>query len=726
LQTFSPGSSQETTVTFTNTEKVPVKNVVLNIEVPKGWRSATSNTAAASKKFTYPIAPGASVSAIFKITPGPTAFNGDVVAKASWTNPATGKPQTETAAEKVRNVSPVKINEFQVSDGSAENATNSFIELYNAANTAVDISNWTLTHHAAQLPVFSSVNIPAGTKLSPHGFYLLGLSASGLAVAAKQHESTIYVRSTTGLSVGDAITIGNGATKEIRKIAAIGTAAGLGEPKTPSFFGRPEPGSPTTVWQPLPEGPVITIPAGSTNIPVTSVDGFEVGQKMAIGYGATYPAVARTTEHYEVVTVTAVGKPGTQAYLSMDAKAGETNIKVSSVANISAGDKIRLDIDSKEHGIETVTVKSVGTQSVRNTLNGPLKSTEDPGTGLELEAPLKFNHSANIPFSARGTGITFQPATAFAHSSNEPVLPLGTGITLDQPLSMNHPINAAVLDSKATTAGYKGRVVPNQWFGGPALSSAAGNILLRDRSGNVVDGLNYGNLVDPWAAEGYQGASGTGENGCLVPSPGVRRGFGVSPTASQPNRSAGRYTDGYDSDSNCHDFVLQTTAALSAPSERGSNNIKVASVTGFTPGEKIIIGSGTDSETSTIATVGTPGGTSVSAATVAGGKVIHVNGVTGFEAGQTISVGSGANRESAVIAAVAAVRRRFGNRATNGPTDSITVSAPLKYAHPVNELVAGSGITLTKALTRAHDNGAQIASNLPTPGAPNQYPRKRK
>ena len=32
------------------------------------------------------------------------------------------------------------------------------------------------------------------------------------------------------------------------------------------------------MWQPLPEGPVITIPAGSTSVPVTSVSGFEVGQ----------------------------------------------------------------------------------------------------------------------------------------------------------------------------------------------------------------------------------------------------------------------------------------------------------------------------------------------------------------------------------------------------------------------------------------------------------------
>ena len=113
-------------------------------------------------------------------------------------------------------------------------------------------------------------------------------------------------------------------------------------------------------WQPLPDGPVITIPSGSTNVPVTSVAGFAVGQKIALGYGTSYPAVANSLEHYEVTAVTAIGKPGVQAYLAADARADATNIKVTAVENISVGDKIRLDIDSVGHGIETVTVSKVG------------------------------------------------------------------------------------------------------------------------------------------------------------------------------------------------------------------------------------------------------------------------------------------------------------------------------------------------------------------------------
>src|SRR5204863_10461 len=142
---------------------------------------------------------------------------------------------------------------------------------------------------------------------------------------------------------------------------------------------------------------------------------------------------------------------------------------------------------------------------------------------------------------------------------------------------------AVVRDAAVTTAGYQGTPSPNQWFGGPALSPGAGNMVLRDAAGLVVDSLNYGLLVDPWAAEGYQAASGSGQSGCRVPAIGLGGGRG-------------------------------------------------------------------------------------------------------------------------------------GAR--------ITVTAPLTLAHTSGAQVSGSGITLTGALTRAHASGAQVASNVPTPGAPNQYYRR--
>ena len=568
------------------------------------------------------------------------------------------------------------------------------------------------------------------------------------------------------MSVGDTVSIDIGANAEAHKIAKIGTAAS----------------NHTTVWQPLPDGPVITISPGSSNVPVMSTSGMEVGEKIALGYGATDPAVARDVERYEVVTVTAVGKPGTQAYLADDVSAGATNIKVTEVKNISVGDKIRLDIDSVGHGIETLTVKHGGTEAVKTNLAADagvgatsikMRRTEgikvgdkitvgtpatrevvtvsavesagrgeasievtpalanahirdewvvSPGTGLDLEAPLKFAHAANLPFSDRGTGITFTPATTFAHSSNEPVLSLGSGITLDGSLGKAHAIYAAVRDASVTTAGYQGNPQPDQWFGGPELSTdyplfgrtvniKEGSMVLRDAAGVVVDSINYGALVDPWAAEGYQANLGSRRSGCSVPIAGSTAGFG--PAAILTNTSAGRFPDGTDADSNCTDFLTQAAATLPIASAVGATNIKVTSVEGFEAGEKIYIDDGTRRETASIATVGTAGATTLSEPTNVDATVIPVASALGFRDGETITIGAGEDADTAVVSAI----RRFGPA-------SITVKAPLLHAHANGTEVAGSGITLTSALSQAHEKGAPVADNLPTPGTANQYRRK--
>jgi hypothetical protein len=723
LQTFAPRSSQDATVTFTNTTGATAADVELGISVPRHWTSLIPGTNRTSKRFDS-VAPGAAVSATFTVTSGPAAFNGDLVGTASWVTPMTRARQWETTTEKVRNVSPIKINEFRT--GTSDNPTNAFIELSNPGATAVDISRWTLTEHPAQQAVFSTVTIPAGTTIAAGGHYVLGLSNSGLAAPARAGDTTIQVRSTAGMNIGDRIMIGSGGNTEVATIKDIpaGGAAGprvsgqlghavklngsgelinlptgivsrlsdftvsawvnpasddtwarvfdfgtgttvymfmsingggnglrfaittggggaeqqltggghlplntwshvavtlsgttgtlylngapvatnpnmtlhpsslgttnqnwIGRSQFPDPFlnaivddfniydlalspadvaalagGEPGAGdvadyeldetggataidssgngrnativtpgaaatASTPLWQPVPDGP-IAILAGATSVPVTSTSGFTVGQKMAIGHG----------HRFEVATVTAIGKPGTQARLSAAAAAGATTIKVTSTTNISAGDRIRLDIGSK---IETVTVTAVGTAGTN-------------GTGLTLAAPLVFNHSANLPFSDRGTGISFTPATRFSHASNEPVQALGSGITLDHPLGDRHAINAPVRDALVTTAGYQGQ--PDLWFGGPALSTSAGNMVLRDADDRVADSLNYGSLVDPWTAEGYQGGTGSG---CVVAAPGSAGGAG---------RSASRFSDGKDTDRNCVDFITSSN-----PTPGGTN-----------------------------------------------------------------------------------------------------------------------------------------------------------
>ena len=678
LQTFVPGETQKVAVKFVNTTGKTINGLTLGVEVPAGWK------AEAAGKVGYAVEPGQTVIETFDVTSADKEFNGDLRGVAKW-----GR-NTEKSIEKVRNTAPVKINEFRI---AGANATDSFIELYNASDKDVDISGWNLTTHKINIPHFSSAKVPAGTTLAPKSFYVFGLATTGLAVPAAKGDKVIYTRSVDGLKAGDTIEI-DGETVKIAKVNAPAPepapVPGMG-----GFGGaRAVPGTPTTLWQPLPEGPVITIPAGSKNIPVTSTAGFQVGQKMAIGYGAEYPAVERVTEKYEVVTITEVGKPGTQAYLAYEAKPGDTNIKVTSTANITAGDKIRLDIASEGHGIEWVTVKSVGTQSEVSSIRGPMP-LEQAGTGLELEEPIKYNHSANIPFANNGTGISFEPATKFPHSSNEPVLALCYEVELADALAQDHEIDAPVMKAGATEAGFQGKA--DQYYGGPTFANA-GTIILRTDKGNVADALNYGLIVEPWVSEGYHGDSGHGLGGSRVNVYSPRGGFGQV-AAATPNLSTGRYPDGADADDNINDFRLQANSSLAAAAAAGATNIKVANTAGLKPGSKLYL-----------ATV-------LAAIALPGAKSVQVQGVQGFRAGQAIKIGN----EDAVVESVVQARRQFGAPTNVIPPSTINLASPVKMVHIPGQQVAGTGVTLAAPLQNAHAAGASMTDNVPTPGAPNAY-----
>ena len=73
------------------------------------------------RSFNEPVAPGASVNVTFTVT-SPAAINaGFLNSKAEWKNQKSGIAQSETTSQRVRNVSPVKINEVRLDAGSNTN-----------------------------------------------------------------------------------------------------------------------------------------------------------------------------------------------------------------------------------------------------------------------------------------------------------------------------------------------------------------------------------------------------------------------------------------------------------------------------------------------------------------------------------------------------------------------------------------------------------------------------
>lgn len=673
VTTFTPKLTQEVTTTFTNTTGAAVSSLKLSLNAPAGWAAIVAGGAEKSKTFVEPIAPGASVSATFKVTSPLTMSAGFLVSKAEWTASATRRTQVETTTQRVRNAPPIKINEVRLS--ASGNATNQFIELYNASAEAVDLSNWTLINTQSQWAPLTLATIPVGTKLASKAYYLLGLSNSGLAAPASAGATQINVRSTTGFANGQTIDIDG----ETRTIINAGTAA------TPM----------TTVFIPVSTGPWITIPPGTTNLPVTNAIGFEVGQKIGIDIGG----------NYELATVTAVGKAATQTTLAAAAAAGATQIKVEANANMTVGDTLTVGTGARK---ELVKIADLGTPGAN-------------GTGIKLETPLKFDHMSGVDVSDVGTGISFAPATKFAHKSGDAVQALGSGITLDRPLAKGHAYGAAVINKQDSTTGYQGGPAPNQWFGG-LLSVRAGSIALLDASrAVVVDAIVYGSQQSSSSANGTITSPEIAtleaeqtKGGCIAVVPNVGRG---GPITDATNRSLGRFPDGQDADSLCVDFSLQSATTLLAASAIGSNNIKVASVTGFAAGQTILVDTGASTEMAVIATVGTAGATTTRDSINVGATVIPVASAFGFGVGQTVTIDSGTNQETVIVAAVTLGGRGGGN-------SSITAKAPLKYAHSASVQVSGSGLTFASALTKAHGSGAQVSDSLPTPGGPNKYAKQ--
>ena len=121
---------------------------------------------------------------------------------------------------------------------------------------------------------------------------------------------------------------------------------------------------------------------------------------------------------------------------------------------------------------------------------------------------------------------------------------------------------------------------------------------------------------------------------------------------------------------------------------------------------------GANLETAVIATVGTAGATTAGAATERGR---HRRSLSRARSASPPA------RRSPSTAARTRRRRSSPPPPAAEAAPRITVTAPLTLAHAAGAQVSGSGITLTAALTRAHAPGTAVASDPPTPGAPNRY-----
>lgn len=320
--------------------------------------------------------------------------------------------------------------------------------------------------------------------------------------------------------------------------------------------------------------------AGDTNIKVNNVTNIFVGQALNIGNA---PAV-------ETVTVTEVGTVGqngtgisfTPALASNHGffnvyagvtPAGSTNIRVASLANFAAGQVINVGSGTAQEQASVVEVGNGGA-----TLLSTAAAAGDSNIKVESIAGLVAGNKIWIGMGATqesavidsvgtegesGTGVNLTAALANNHASAEPVT--GNILVLAAPLSNSH--------------------FATSFFGAdPAVVGVtpAGTTNLKVVS---VTGFFVGQEV----------AVDTGANQEIVTiasvgTPGVN-GTGLGLTAPLTLTHSGSVP------------VVQTAPAANP----GDTNVKVESVMGFYPGDRITIGSGASAESHTILSVGTPG-----------------------------------------------------------------------------------------------------------------------
>jgi hypothetical protein len=416
VTTFTPGSSQTVTASFTNYTGQSVTGAALSLTAPKGWIVARGVSIAAES-----VAPGQTTSAKFTIAAPSNTGAGNLSAGASWTNADRSKGSA-SATDTVRGAHAVKINEIGM-------APNSFVELYNSGPAAVDVSNWSLSYAASGLADATIARIPAGTKIASHAFYLLG--GGGYAgTAANQSLSTtlatmgsLALIDATAVLVVDSVNWSNNVATGVvispllaeggcpalmpggRGGAGGGGAAGAqagrggaaGAPVAApivnlSIFRWPDGGDTDSNCADFRVQAGTTLPsgaaAGATDLKVAAVANFAAGQTIMIDTGA----------NLETAVITSVGSPGTTT-ASAATQAGATTIPVASAAGFAGSQMITVDTGANQETLVAVTATGTGRGQ------GPPQ--------IIVATPLKLAHAAGAPVS--GTGIMLTAPLTKSH-----------------------------------------------------------------------------------------------------------------------------------------------------------------------------------------------------------------------------------------------------------------------------------------------------------------------
>ena len=431
--------------------------------------------------------------------------------------------------------------------------------------------------------------------------------------------------------------------------------------------------------------------------------GVEIGQGTAHNVKMANPAVGRTNS-FAWWNSTAVGG-GT---LTAPAAAGDTNVKVSSVASYYLGGAINIDTGDGGDRLESRTITAIGTAPASTTLAVPAAAGDtnvkvNSVTGLAVGAPLNIgSHTATISqVGTAAVNTTLSAATIVGEAPPAPPTltgaswiwnvaghntstPAGTAY-MRKTFSVADPASIARATLRVTADDSHVTYVNGQQV---AVSGTGNNAWQTSQIVDVKPLLVAGTNVI--AIAGTNAGSGGGTIAVLaldalrITTDTTWKALAGTP-ATPP---AGWNTAAFDDSSWPVAFsagqygVTPWNQNVQTPATPDPSVLRVASVTGFQVGDTVTVDSGPNLETRTVTTVGTAGATGTGIRLNAPLTIVHAQGA---------SVRDLTRPGTGVTFAPALTQAFAEGAAVTTPGTGITFTPALDAAHATGSSLTGSG-----------------------------------
>src|SRR3954454_7930854 len=475
-----------------------------------------------------------------------------------------------------------------------------------------------------------------------------------------------------------------------------------------------------------------------------------------------------TTVRYRAVDSSGNPSRGTSANttLNQPSAVGATAVRLTSTTGRGAGDSLLIDTGA---GQETATIATIVTPA-----------PAAPAPNVTLTAPLANAHAAN----AAVVGTQLYNTIAMLIDTKGPVAIWGTSATTLQPNNGTAGAPAAAAgDTQIRLASLTGRAAGDTLqidrganaetvqiasVVSPAPAAPAPNVVLASALAKnhingasvyvpqVVDGkiLQSQTLTPIFADPRLNDPTDTVSNGAGGSAPRRMTGDGtqVIPRALSLNTlTVGKHTEtaslqdsGGNTSKYTNVFAVTTsfadlstvidqlannarTTTLSTATAVGAAGLRLAAPWGLRPGQQVVIDSGANQETATIAKTLSPAATHVTTLSNAAGagatqiRLASYSGELGGVnatppnppstntnapiAGQPIVLDTGANQE------VVYVKQHISPWPATGP--NVVLTAPLAKDHAAGTTTSAMSVTLTAPLTLAHASGATVSNPRP-------------